>query len=66
MTNVEYDKKKILRALDYLYKTPPSKWTVDMITRFKITILDSLISAVNLLPDAPKSGIIQEAKDLFS
>ena len=47
-------KDHLLKSLDYLYQTPPSKFTPALITRFKWNLLPLLIEFISASPDQPQ------------
>ena len=59
--------QELLKALDYLYKLPPSKWDLPMITRFKRFVLDDLIMFVTKSDVADEKGAtMEEAEEIFN
>ena len=46
-------KQHLLKSLDFLYQTPPSKFTPALITRFKWNLLPDLITFISASPDIP-------------
>jgi hypothetical protein len=47
-------KQHLLKSLDYLYQTPPSKFTPALITRFKWNLLPELITFISAAKDQPQ------------
>lgn len=47
-------KTKLLKGLDYLYQLPPSKYTPDLVTRFKWKLLPDLITFISASEDRPE------------
>jgi hypothetical protein len=53
-------KDHLLKSLDYLYQTPPSKFTPALITRFKWNLLPLLITFISASPEQPQLDIKPE------
>ena len=61
-------KNKLLKGLDYMYQTPPSKWSLPLILRFKANLLPELIEFVTNAEDQPakdQQDISAVAEELF-
>jgi hypothetical protein len=47
-------KQHLLKSLDYLYQTPPSKFNTALITRFKWNLLPELMTFISASPEQPQ------------
>jgi len=63
------NKDQLLKSLEYLKDLKPSEWRIDIVTRFKVKVLDDLIAFVKGEeidpPEPEKKDIVETAEEIF-